>query len=244
MYVSSPPLDKSYYQSIIAWLKIAFCKLPIQNSHNKSYLLLLLWSSCCHGSSGYFWREADCNKEARLAWEYFLCDNSSSGIMIDADCLINVSLRRWSALLSKAWCRELLVLSDKMVRLSTWTLICQILVFFSCRNSPEAHFVAQRSFYYISGGLMVFSINFLWSYKMFLLKCFFGGVKIDSNDAVVDVAYIKSRLRVDTSSDNLVSDAFDEILEIKSLNYECFRYYGDIFWNFRGDAYWGLCWAK
>ncbi len=41
---------------------------------------------------------------------------------------------------------------------------------------------------------------------------------------------------MDASSDNLVSVAFDEILEIKSLNYESFRYYGDIFRNFRGDA--------
>lgn len=47
--------------------------------------------------------------------------------------------------------------------------------FFSCRNSPEAHFVAQRSFYHISGGLMEFSCNFLWSYKMFLLKFLWRG---------------------------------------------------------------------
>lgn len=74
--VSNPTLQlaepKSYYQNIIAWLNTASRKLAIENSHNKSYLLWLLWSSCCHGSRGYFGREADCNKEGRFAWEHVI----------------------------------------------------------------------------------------------------------------------------------------------------------------------------
>lgn len=110
-----------------------------------------------------------------------------------------------------------LVLSDKMVRLSTWTLICQILVFFSCRNSPEAHFVAQRSFFYISGGLMEFSIKFLWSYKMFPLKFLWmykNRLKWSNCWRILRVGYVWIPAQIIWSQMNLMRDVWDQISEL------------------------------